>query len=214
MKHARSGISEEAYRNGVGRLRELLASVRRNSVGLTSLSQAHVTSSLSMPPVEEIVSSRDLVLARYQPLFSSGKVKAITREEFASFLYIENNRHWSSLYRHPEAMEDMDLLHKGLSILLDEGRPLAKRYTEAWQMVPGMGKALATAVLMVAYACLARLPWRETVTVELQVTKGGREALAAIRRRLTRRAPQAFGSRWTGGREEPPRSGSEDRSRR
>lgn len=49
---------------------------------------------------DEIVATRDHVFARYRPVFSSDHVASLTRDEFTSFLYLENNCHWSGLYRH------------------------------------------------------------------------------------------------------------------
>ena len=45
----------------------------------------------------------------------------------------------------------MGRLREGLSILLDEERPIAPRFTRALDRVPGLGPAIATAVLQVAY---------------------------------------------------------------
>jgi hypothetical protein len=102
--------------------------------------------------VKNIIENRDTVLARYHPIFSSENIPDLTEEDFRSFLYFENNRHWSGLYRHVTTLtEDMVVLRKTISILLDQSRPLASRYDEAIGRVRGFGKALATAILLVAY---------------------------------------------------------------
>jgi len=101
---------------------------------------------------DEIVAPRDEVFAKYRPIFSLEHVPDLTREEFTGFLYFENNRHWSGLHRQGlRAAEDMGRLRESLLILLDETRPLADRFGEAIQMVHGMGKGTATAILTIAY---------------------------------------------------------------
>jgi hypothetical protein len=101
--------------------------------------------------VKNIIENRDTVLARYHPIFSSENIPHLTEEDFRSFLYFENNRHWSGLYRHVTTLtEDMDALRETLALLLDETRPLASRYNEAISQIKGFGKALATAILLVS----------------------------------------------------------------
>lgn len=101
---------------------------------------------------DEIVGTRDEVFARYGPVFSFEHIQNITKEDFTSFLYIENNHHWSNLYRKGlGAASDMIKLRQALKILLDENRQLSQRFTEALNLVSGFGKATATAILTVAY---------------------------------------------------------------
>jgi hypothetical protein len=101
---------------------------------------------------DEIVAPRDEVFARFRPIFSLEHLQALTREEFTQFLYFENNRHWTGLYRQGlKAADDMPNLRASLAILLDEARPIRERFGEAVSMVNGMGKGIATAILTVAY---------------------------------------------------------------
>jgi hypothetical protein len=101
---------------------------------------------------DEIVATRDQVFARYKPVFSSDHIATLTKDEFTSFLYFENNRHWSGLYRTGlGAAADMKTLRQALAILLDERRPIGDRFPEAVGMVIGLGKAIATGILTVAY---------------------------------------------------------------
>jgi hypothetical protein len=101
---------------------------------------------------DEIVASRDQVFAKYRPIFSADHVANLSKEEFTSFLYFENNRHWSGLYRKGlHAAADLETLRKALGVLLDEGRPIQERFPVALGMVEGLGKATATAILTVAY---------------------------------------------------------------
>jgi hypothetical protein len=102
--------------------------------------------------IKDIVENRDQVLAHYKPIFSLENIPNLSEEDFRSFLYFENNRHWSGLYRHVTTLtEDMDVLRESLSILLDPDRPLADRYNQAVGQIKGFGKALATAILLVAF---------------------------------------------------------------
>lgn len=101
--------------------------------------------------MRNVIESRDIVLARYQPVFSLELIPVLSEDEFRSFLYFENNRHWSGLYRKGLAIcEDMVLLRESLVILLDNKLPLAERYNEAVAKIKGLGKALATAILLVS----------------------------------------------------------------
>ncbi|MDN5364439.1 MAG: hypothetical protein PWQ91_1501 [Eubacteriales bacterium] len=104
--------------------------------------------------LQALVNARDEVLARYQPIFSPDRLPNLTLEDFSSFLYFENNKHWTGLHRHVGKLTaDMNALRHALAILLDENRPLAERFDEVVgaSMVRGLGKGLATAILLVAY---------------------------------------------------------------
>jgi hypothetical protein len=102
--------------------------------------------------VYEILEKRDEVFARYQPIFSTQHLENLSKEEFTSFLYVENNQHWSGLYRKGlHAADDLDRLSKALRILLDEGTPIRERFPQAIELVGGIGKATATGILTVAY---------------------------------------------------------------
>ena len=126
---------EAAYTEALGRLR----------IAMLNLAPGEQT-------YEEIVKTRDQVFARYRPVFSLDHVPTISREEFTSFLYSENNHHWSGLYRKGlQAAEDMDALRRALTLLLDESKPMQQRFTGALDMVKGLGKATATGILTVAH---------------------------------------------------------------
>jgi hypothetical protein len=98
------------------------------------------------------VQARDEVLARYQPIFAPANLTNLTEEEFRSFLYIENNKHWTGLYRQVGRLtQNMEALRHTLGVLLDEQQPLARRFDDALGRIKGFGKALASAILLVAY---------------------------------------------------------------
>jgi hypothetical protein len=123
----------QSYQTGRGRLRELLATLKPG-----------------IKAYEDIIAPRDRVLARYGTVFAAANLENLTAEEFKTFLYFENNRHWTGLYRKGwRACEDMPNLRRALALLLDETGPVTKRLDKAIDMVPGMGRALATAILLV-----------------------------------------------------------------
>jgi hypothetical protein len=127
--------SEETYSKG-------LADLRANLIRLKPGQVAY----------DKIVAPRDQVFAKYQPIFSLQHIPNLLKDEFTSFLYFENNRHWSGLYRQGlGAATDMGVLRASLSILLDENAPLRDRFPQSLGMVSGFGRAIATAILTVAY---------------------------------------------------------------
>jgi len=99
-----------------------------------------------------IIAGRDQVLARYQPVFSSENIGKLVKEEYTSFLYFENNGHWGGLYRKGlQAADNIEALRSALRLLLDESKPIQDRLGTAIDMVDGLGKGTATAILTVAY---------------------------------------------------------------
>ena len=109
------------------------------------------------PELKGMVEAKKPVIARYQEVFDPKRLAHITEEEFRGFLIPTNNQHWSGLARRGTALcGDMNRLRDGLSILLDESRPLKERLEE---LVPkakppfmkNFGKALITAILHVSH---------------------------------------------------------------
>jgi hypothetical protein len=124
--------SEETYSTGLGELRAALIWLK--------------------PDRGKMVALRNQVIAKYQPIFSPKHIPGLLEDEFTSFLYFENNHHWTGLYRKGrDAASDMDRLRKCLAVLLDENKPLRERFPQALDMVSGLGKGIATAILTVAY---------------------------------------------------------------
>jgi hypothetical protein len=71
-------------------------------------------------------------------------------------LVFRNNQHWVGLHRKgPEITRDMQRLQDALAILLDETRPIRNRLDallpNGRAMVPGMARAIQTAILLVLY---------------------------------------------------------------
>lgn len=123
------------YPKGLEELRELLA---------IAPDQSEVFS--------EMVGARDTVIAQFQPLFSLEAVGKINAEQFKPFLLYENNRHWSGLHRQSNRIcADMTKLRATLLELLDEKTPIAARWDAASGKVLGMGKAIMSAILLIAH---------------------------------------------------------------
>ncbi|MGD9676009.1 MAG: hypothetical protein AB7V19_04925 [Candidatus Bipolaricaulia bacterium] len=126
---------DDVYKNAVAALRESLAEMKPGN-----------------RQYDSVVTAQDAVLARFQPMFNPERLATLTADEFRSFLPVKNNRHWSGLQRMGSRLtRDMDALRRALAVLLDEHRPLAARLDKAIETVDGMGTALATAILLIAY---------------------------------------------------------------
>jgi len=128
---------------------------------LNSLRQA-----LTREDTRQIVQSRDEVLARFQPVFSPEHLPELTAEEFRSFLLFSNNHHWPLHRQWRKICADMPRLRDVLAVLLDESRPIEARMEHALA-VPGLGRGVMTAVLMVAYPATYGV-WNNTSEQALQ----------------------------------------------
>lgn len=112
------------------------------------LSSAKVASSV----FQQITEARDEVIAHFQPVFSPERVSRIEKDTFKAFLLFKNNKHWSGLHRTGYgACADMDRLRETLADLLDESKPISERLDRAMGSVKGMGRAILTAILLIAY---------------------------------------------------------------
>jgi hypothetical protein len=49
--------------------------------------------------IQEMIGARDQVLSRYSPSFQSGAIANLEEDVLRSFLYFENNCHWTGLNR-------------------------------------------------------------------------------------------------------------------
>lgn len=101
--------------------------------------------------IRQILESRDSVIDRYGPQFQPGQIEQIDEKVLRSFLLIENNKHWSGLFRQSNRIcSDMAATRAALSALVDESRPIEER-TKAATDIKGLGKGIITAILIVAY---------------------------------------------------------------
>lgn len=119
---------------------------------LAELRRVLATAQTNDSQFQQIVKARDAVVARYEPVFRKDALAKLSEEEFRSFLCFENNQHWSGLHRQgPRICADMKRLREALAVLLDEQKLIAKRLNEVVESVPGMGRAIITGILLVAY---------------------------------------------------------------
>jgi hypothetical protein len=92
------------------------------------------------------------VREKYAEMFTPGGISTLDADRFRTFLTYRENRHWIGINRHSgEISEDLPLLKRALSILIDESRPISDRIDEARRMVAGLGKAVISAILIVAH---------------------------------------------------------------
>ncbi|MBN1509227.1 MAG: DUF91 domain-containing protein [Sedimentisphaerales bacterium] len=105
----------------------------------------------------EIRDAKASVLEKYQPVFASENLDGLTAEMFRSFLLFRNNKHWDSIHRQGGWMTaDMAKLQEALKVLLDEGLDIKTRLNRLRPptgdpMIKGLGRAVITAILQVAY---------------------------------------------------------------
>lgn len=112
---------------------------------------ARLSRELADYDLEKRVQNKKEVQERFGYVFSPERVWDLQEEQITAFLDFKNNQHWTLQRQKSHITRDMEALRVGLSVLLNEERPLAPRYTEGVGMVKGMGKAIATAILQVAF---------------------------------------------------------------
>jgi len=119
--------------------------------------RAALASVSQRPEVEATLKARDSVLARYQELFAYERIGELSERDFAGFLLLKNNRHWTGLARKGSSLcNDMSRVREALLILLDETRPLKERLDcllpkTGPPFMKNLGRALITAVLHVTH---------------------------------------------------------------
>ncbi len=101
--------------------------------------------------LEKRLQNKKEVQERFGDVLSPKRIWDLQEDQIKSFLDLDNNRHWTLQRQKTHITRDMEALRVGLSVLLNEERPLAARYTEGVGLVDGMGRAIATAILQVAY---------------------------------------------------------------
>ena len=101
--------------------------------------------------IQEMIGARDQVLSRYSPSFQPGAIANLEEDVLRSFLYFENNCHWTGLNRQVNRIcADMPRTRLALADLVDEQQAIETRMAKSLEIV-GMGKAIITAILHVAY---------------------------------------------------------------
>jgi len=108
----------------------------------------------------DIITHKDQVLQRYQPIFHPSNIPSLTKEDFESFLLFKNNHHWTNLNRVQKFMtSNMPVLRQALAILVDEKRPIRERlnlirperHFGQHSMVSHLGTPVLTAILMIEH---------------------------------------------------------------
>lgn len=98
-----------------------------------------------------VISAQEEVITRYSRAFQSAEILDLSEEVLRSFLYFENNKHWTGLNRQVNRIcANMTATRAALSDLVDEAQPLETRMDPA-SSIKGMGKGIITALLHVAY---------------------------------------------------------------
>lgn len=114
--------------------------------------RAKLTEIKDDPLIAKANFTRDQVLAAFSPVFTTSHSVQISEEEFKSFLLEDNNKHWSGLHRQGNRIcADMPKLRSVLAYLLDDTYPIADRLDKTVTSIVGMGKAIITAILLVAF---------------------------------------------------------------
>ncbi|MEI8131986.1 MAG: hypothetical protein WCG34_06100 [Leptolinea sp.] len=152
------------------------------NISYAALKLQDVLENLSVVPDEEyidITTHRDQSLNKYQMIFSPKHIPSLTKIEFTEFLLFRNNHHWDSLHRIGKYLvEDMDLLRKALSILLDESIPVEdrinqlrpKRHGAKNAMVSYLGMPVLTPILLIVYPEKYGV-WNNTTDQGLKLTR-------------------------------------------
>lgn len=106
---------------------------------------------LEDPKASQMVLAREEVLGRYGPMFRDpARLGTLTSSELRDFLKFDNNKHWTLHRAGTKLTADMAAVRRALKQLTNEALPLAERFDAACEH-EGMGRALASAILLVAY---------------------------------------------------------------
>ena len=92
------------------------------------------------------------VVGRFGTAFRPENLDDLTAETVTDFLREKVNHHWYGLERNSSRVTaDMPALRKGMAVLLDGSAPLAERWDAALPRMHGVGKTIASAMLLVVY---------------------------------------------------------------
>lgn len=127
-------VDESKYAEALGEMRGLLAQFRAAGY------------------YDQGLIDKAAVLAWFQPIFDPAHLSGLTMAEFVPFLNFKNNKHWYGLHRLSGRLaSNLDALRAGLAILVDERLPISERLDKAVTGVHGLGKGVATPILMISY---------------------------------------------------------------
>jgi hypothetical protein len=112
----------------------------------------HLTRLPQNPIWPLVVEPQARVLERFQPLLSDAHIPHLTAEEIRPFFYFEHNHHWSGLHRQANRIcGAIDAFRPLLLRLRDESAPIADRLDQVIGRITGLGKGIATALLLVMF---------------------------------------------------------------
>jgi hypothetical protein len=101
--------------------------------------------------VRRIYNAETAALAQFGPVFQPGCVESLDLDVFREFLRFGGNRHWSGLARNSGRLtSDPIALRSGLVLLVDPRLPLPTRVDGALAHVSGLGRGIATGILLFA----------------------------------------------------------------
>lgn len=122
-------VDSQNYSKALERLKELLSKVNRNA---------------------DVFISKDLVLRRFQPVFSHSQVSSLKQSELEDFLHMSNNHHWTGLDRQTKNLvSEMDKLRQTLFYVTNETIPIDQRI-DNMSNVKGLGMGILTPILMIS----------------------------------------------------------------
>ncbi len=111
-----------------------------------------VERSREIPEFQIMNDAESEVVARFGTAFRPENLNDLTAEIVTDFLREKVNHHWYGLERNtPRVTANMPALREGMAILLDDSAPLAERWDAALPRMHGVGKAIASAMLLVVY---------------------------------------------------------------
>lgn len=111
-----------------------------------------ITAAKSDPEWQKMVDSKKPVIDRFQPLLTQQHIPDLTETELRPFLYVQNNFHWTGLFRQANRIfADIGRLRANLLKLMDESQPIGNRLDKFSAEILGMGKAISTALLTIAF---------------------------------------------------------------
>lgn len=106
----------------------------------------------------DIINHKQMVIQKFQSIFSKEHIPFLTSAEFKEFLPYKNNHHWTQLPRvGGHIVQEMPKLREALSLLLDDSIPVQERLNQlrperAWgehAMIPFLGMPVLTAILLI-----------------------------------------------------------------
>ena len=111
-----------------------------------------VERSREIPEFRAMDDAEGEVVARFGTAFRPDNLNDLDASTVTAFLQEKENRHWYGLERNtPRVVANMPALREGMAVLLDDSAPIAKRWDSALPQMHGVGKAIASAMLLVVY---------------------------------------------------------------